>query len=70
MAKFYAENLQLCGLVSNLPDGAVKICAQGPKERLEKLIDRLKKEFGPRLIDDVEISFSPITEIFENFQIC
>src|SRR4030095_5317046 len=42
-----AEDLGLEGWVRNLPDGRVELVAQGPKGRVENLLERCRK--GPDL---------------------
>ena len=41
--------LGLTGTVRNLPDGTVRVVAEGPRERLEALLDWLQR--GPELAD-------------------
>jgi acylphosphatase len=38
-ARLVAERLRLVGRVRNQPDGSVWIVAEGPRERLEQLLD-------------------------------
>jgi acylphosphatase len=67
--KYYADQLALVGYVGNLPDGSVKICAQGPKEKLEELIEVLRKHFGSDKIQDIAINFTAPDSLYDNFGI-
>lgn len=67
VTKNLADQLGLFGSASNLSDGSVKIIAQGPKEKLEQLIEMLKKEFG-NYIQDIDISFRPSSQKQETFK--
>ena len=40
-----AQNLNLCGVVRNLPDGTVELIAQGEDEKVERLLVELKSRF-------------------------
>jgi len=66
-AKEFAGRLSLPGFASNLPDGSVKIIAQGPKEKLEQLIHLLKEQFG-HYIKDIDISFRVPSQKYESFR--
>jgi acylphosphatase len=64
-----ARELGLCGFVSNLSDGKVKIIAQGKRENLEKLLDYAK--IGPPLAKVLKVDFkwSRSLEPFDDFVI-
>ena len=44
-AKRLARELNLKGFVRNLSDGTVELCAHGPQESVEKLVEMLKERF-------------------------
>ncbi|MGE0671350.1 MAG: acylphosphatase [Parachlamydiales bacterium] len=67
--KAIAEQLHLTGYVENLPDGSVSICAQGPREQLDRLIKELKKTFGESNMPQVSLAFHEIATPYANFQI-
>ena len=67
--KQLADRLHLTGFVRNVPDGTVEICAQGDKVALKRLIEHLHREFGPDYIQNMDISFKPIKEMYQNFKI-
>lgn len=65
-----AKSLGLRGYVRNLPKGnAVEIHAEGEKEKLEELLRQL--EIGPpeSLVEKIEVSWSPFTGQFSNFEV-
>lgn len=64
-----ARALGLCGEVKNLKDGTVSIIAEGERERLEQLVEKLKR--GPLLarVDEVKYSFESATGTHKNFVI-
>lgn len=68
-AKMYATELGLNGTVQNLPDGSVELVAQGPKDKLEKLVQLLEEEAFPKKITEKKMQFRKITSSFPNFQI-
>ncbi len=50
-----AHSLGLCGTVENLPDGSVRVVAQGSEDDLKKLIAQLRKGSLLSRVDDVAI---------------
>ncbi len=67
--RHYALQLGLKGTVKNLPDGAVEIRVQGPKESIERLLLKLKHESRPAHVDRFETNYLAIEKIFEDFKI-
>ena len=61
-----AKKLGLEGYAENRSDGSVHIEAQGPEDKLEKLLDFAKK--GPRLarVDELDYEFTAPVDNFEN----
>lgn len=53
----HAESLDIDGYVCNLDDGSVEVVAEGEKDKLTRLIDKLRE--GPRVarVDDVDITW-------------
>ena len=68
-ARRWAGSLGLTGWVRNLEDGRVEVLAEGERERIEGLIDRLRE--GPPLaaIEDVELSWEEFSGEFSDFRI-
>lgn len=56
--KTHADHLGLKEYVKNLPDGRVEICVEG--EKVNELIDFLKKEPSPASIDHIERETRPL----------
>ncbi len=67
--KFLALRLHLTGYVQNCADGSVEIVAQGTKENLQALIDKLKNSFKNQQIEEVQLDFHKPKERYEGFQI-
>ena len=64
-----AQKLGLTGWVRNTQDGCVHVVAEGPRERLMRLL--LMLEQGPRhaLVERVQAEWSPATGQFRGFSI-
>ena len=54
----HAQRLGLVGYVRNLPSGAVEVVAEGEREHVSKLVERLKMGPPAAIVDRVEISWS------------
>lgn len=64
-----ARILRLTGTVQNLPDGTVDVVAQGNKEDLERLIDKLHKGSILSRVDDVFVEWRESSQSFDGFKI-
>ncbi|MFP4655858.1 MAG: acylphosphatase [Methanohalobium sp.] len=64
-----AIDLGLTGYVQNLPDGRVRVVAEGSQEKLNKLIDKLHS--GPSLanVENVDVNWYEPTEKFTDFHV-
>ena len=62
-----ARRLGLTGYVSNMPDGAVEVLAEGPKEDLEKLRHWLAKGPPAAAVRHVDHSYQPYTGSYRDF---
>ncbi len=64
-----AKVLGVSGWVKNLPDGRVEVVFEGEKEKVEQIIEWIKK--GPLFsrVDDVKVDFEEYKGEFENFEI-
>lgn len=69
LTRYQAQGLGLRGTVRNLPDGTVEIYAQGSKQRLEELIQKLKEEAFPGQIEEASIEYFPIEQSHDDFRI-
>ena len=47
----FAKALSLTGWVKNLSDGSVQAVVEGPREKIEELLSRLKEQFGGYIRD-------------------
>ena len=63
--KVYADALGVTGYVRNLSDGSVEICAQGSREKLTLLIERVRRHFHPNIQDIHSIERTPTTHFTE-----
>ena len=64
-----ATALGLTGTVRNQPDGTVRVIAEGPHDRLERLFEWLRH--GPELavVERVEAAWCDANETLEEFRI-
>ncbi|MGB9882961.1 MAG: acylphosphatase [Microgenomates group bacterium] len=68
-AKIQAKIIGVTGWVRNHPDGFVEAVIQAEEEKLKAMIEALKQ--GPPIarVDDVEVYWQDVKEIFEEFEI-
>lgn len=64
-----ALDLNLTGWVRNEPDGSVTVVAEGPRARLEELLEAL--EDGPRtaVVDGIDVDWSDADDEFRTFEV-
>ena len=64
-----AKQLGLVGYTRNVPDGAVEVVAQGPKQHLAQLLKQCYD--GPKLaqVDQINVDWREPTESFDTFVI-
>ena len=68
-AERLALELGLTGWVKNLPDGRVELVCEGPKEKIELLIERIpKSNLGPHIRKAVCEWETPTNE-FDDFRV-
>jgi acylphosphatase len=65
----YARKLDLSGTVKNLPDGSVRVIAQGDRGSLEKLIEFLHKGSVFSRVESVSLSWPKPKEEYIGFRI-
>lgn len=65
----WASSLGLTGWVRNLWDGRVEVLVEGEKDKVEKLIVKIRQ--GPPLahVEDVEVSWEEYRGEFQDFHI-
>ncbi len=64
-----ASGLGLTGTVENLPDGTVRVVAEGSRERLERLLAKLHKGSLLAHVEGVSHEWLPATGEFARFAI-
>lgn len=65
----HANSLNVKGTVRNLPDGTVEIWAQGTKQTLENLINKLENEPGMGEVSHFAIDYPELSEKFTTFDV-
>ena len=63
-----ATELGLTGYAKNLDDGTVEVVAQGDEEKINELVDFIKKGPGIAKIENIQIKHKEL-ENFKNFEI-
>lgn len=61
-----AAKLDVTGFVRNLPDGRVRLIAEGPQEAIDRLLQGIQNGMGGN-IRNTEISDAPPTGEFRDF---
>ena len=64
-----ATNLQLCGYVQNRRDLSVEVYAEGPREKLEQLIECMRKGPPGARVENIDINWSENQGKYHNFNI-
>ena len=61
--------LGLTGLVRNMPDGSLEVCAEGDKGKLEQLVDYLKEGSPASRVDKVVANWSKYSGDYSEFRV-
>lgn len=69
MTQKFAKELGLVGEVKNRSDGSVELIAQGSKESLEILLEKLQSPSGPGSISSITKTFRPSKKAYKDFQV-
>ena len=64
-----ALNLDLVGWVRNRWNGSVEVTAEGPCQKLEALLDAMRKGPPMAMVENVEFELSPWTGEFTGFDL-
>lgn len=64
-----AQALGLSGWVENLPDGTVRLVAEGPRSELEELVEWTHEGSPAARVDEVDVEWSEATGEFNSFEI-
>jgi acylphosphatase len=61
--------LNIKGYAQNLPDGRVKICAQGTQEQIRAFTQAVQEKLGPGFVSHIESTLAPMQQPFSTFEI-
>lgn len=64
-----AEEFLLCGYVKNLPDGSIEVIAQGPKPKVDELVEYCMHGPDAAYVEDIDIEYSDDDEDIDKFEI-
>lgn len=64
-----ATRLGLTGTVRNLPDGSVRVIAEGPRDRLDRLLAWLRRGPDLAVVDRVDAEWRDATASYPDFRI-
>jgi acylphosphatase len=65
-----AQSMSLTGYVRNLPDGrSVEVAAEGSRDALERLIEKLSDGPGMSVVQSVETHWGPATGQYRGFEV-
>jgi acylphosphatase len=67
--KSFADKHNIYGLVKNIEDGSVSICAQSKKENIDYLIEWLEKSPGLSKVEKIIINPKEVKIKYNDFQI-
>lgn len=67
--EYYASELGLTGWVRNLPDKRVEVLAEGNKEELEKLMEKIQKGSPGSRVDETDAKINPALNAFKTFKV-
>ncbi len=67
-AQAFAQECAVFGTVKNQPDGSVELYAQGSKENIDMLLNKLKNYFG-KYIEHVDIQELKSGENYTDFNV-
>ncbi len=64
-----AESMNLTGWVKNLASGKVEAVFEGPKEKVEEIIDKCKEGSGAARVENIDIKWEKGTGEYKSFEI-
>ncbi|HEX4130985.1 MAG TPA: acylphosphatase [Pirellulales bacterium] len=67
-ARAVAQRFNVTGFVCNLPDGSVRLVAEGRRDELDRFLGAVRDEMG-RYIKTVDVQTSAATGGFDGFSI-
>jgi acylphosphatase len=64
-----ANRLGVTGWVRNLPDGSVEALFEGPKKKVEAIVEWCHRGPAGAKVNSVDITWEPYTREFDHFEI-
>ncbi len=64
-----ASALELQGWVANTSDGSVRCVVEGPRDRLDRLLERLRVGPAAAVVSGVSEAWMPATGTFRSFEV-
>ena len=64
---YHAQRLALAGWTRNLPGGAVEVCVEGPRENLERMLEKLHTGPPRAEVSAVEVEWADADNSFNSF---
>lgn len=68
-ARDWASGLGLTGIVRNLSNGDVEVIAEGPRERLEAFLERLREGPPSSRVIECFVEWGKATKEFKDFRV-
>lgn len=67
--KMHADRLGVKGYVENKPDGSVEIVAEGPRDKVEKLLEIVRRGPPAAVVERVDVEYEEPRGEFDRFYI-
>ncbi len=68
-AKEWADELGIKGWIRNLPDGRVETIIEGDKDKIDEMLELLRKGPPLAMVDDVEVKWEDYKGEFKDFRV-
>ncbi len=67
--KMHADRLGVRGYVENKPDGSVEVVAEGPRDKVEALLDIVRRGPPAAVVERVDVEYEEPRGEFDRFYI-
>ncbi len=67
--KMHADRLGVKGYVENKPDGSVEVVAEGPRDKVEALLDVVRRGPPAAVVERVDVEYEEPRGEFDRFYI-
>lgn len=67
--KEVADREGVCGWVRNLPDGSVEAVFEGPRAKVERVIELAQSSLPNAHVDSAEVKMTEAQGMFKNFEV-